>query len=123
MARLAAVRRDDVGGALPRGFHAVVAAHAAARYTRVIEVRWRPRHCGMASAAFSGGRDVIGIFPSRSAAVVARRASAGYLRVVHARGWLPCSNDVARLAAISRSDVGGILACGARSVVAAHAIA
>jgi len=99
-----------------------MAADAVGRDACVVEPRRCPRGRGVAVIALGRRQDVICALARRDRTVVAGRANPLDLSMVHLDHRLPCRGRVAGFARGTRLDVGGVLACGLRAVVAARAV-
>jgi len=99
-----------------------VAIATVAAYVRVIEIRWRPRHCCMAIIAVVAAGDMRRMFSCSNRAVMARTTSANDLRVINVESRYPRIRRMTVFAHVAGLNVCRVLASRICTVVAARAI-
>ena len=120
---LANVRCQNMCRILTRCFDAVVAAHAVARNSNVIEIGRQPSGRRVTIVTIVAAGNVRRVLAGRGGAVVTRATGAEYLRVVDSNCWFPDSLAVAVLAYIGGLNMCGTLTRGINTVVTVDAIA
>jgi len=123
MAGVTGIRAAYVLGALSGGTDAVVAAHAIASNTNVVEIRRNPGVGGMTIVTGLLALNVVRRLTGRNDAVVAGLAATQNLKVIDPDHRHPHCGAVTAFAHTGRANVRGILAGSGDAVMAAKAVA